>query len=39
VPILSTYRGVLPFVLADVLRLGLVVAFPALALWLVNLLT
>lgn len=39
VPILATYRGVLPFVAADVLRLGLVVAFPALALWLVNLMT
>jgi TRAP-type C4-dicarboxylate transport system permease large subunit len=39
VPVLSTYRGVIPFVMADVLRLGLVVAFPALALWLVNLLS
>ncbi|MBN8944332.1 MAG: TRAP transporter large permease [Rhizobiales bacterium] len=39
VPIVSTYRGVLPFVAADVMRLGLVVAFPALALWLVNWLT
>lgn len=39
VPILATYRGVLPFVAADVLRLALVVAFPALALWLVNLMT
>jgi C4-dicarboxylate transporter, DctM subunit len=39
VPITRTYRGVLPFVLADVIRLGLVVAFPALALWLVNWLT
>jgi C4-dicarboxylate transporter, DctM subunit len=36
VPIISTYRGVIPFVIADVFRLGLVVAFPALALWLVN---
>ncbi len=39
VPIVSTYRGVLPFVAADVIRLGLVVAFPALALWMVNWLT
>ncbi len=39
VPIVSTYRGVIPFVAADVLRLGLVVAFPALALWLVRLLS
>ncbi|MCZ8316393.1 TRAP transporter large permease subunit, partial [Phreatobacter sp.] len=39
VPIVATYRGVIPFVAADVLRLGLVVAVPALALWLVNLLS
>jgi tripartite ATP-independent transporter DctM subunit len=39
VPIVSTYRGVIPFVISDVIRLGLVVAFPALALWLVNWLT
>lgn len=39
VPILETYRGVIPFVAADIVRLALVVAFPALALWLVNFLT
>jgi C4-dicarboxylate transporter DctM subunit len=39
VPIVSTYRGVIPFVVADVIRLALVVAFPALALWLVDWLT
>jgi len=39
VPIVSIYKGVIPFVLADVIRLALVVAFPALALWLVNWLT
>jgi C4-dicarboxylate transporter, DctM subunit len=38
VPIAATYRGVLPFILADIVRLALVVAFPALALWLVRLL-
>jgi tripartite ATP-independent transporter DctM subunit len=38
VPILATYRGVLPFIAADILRLALVVAFPGLALWLVRLL-
>jgi C4-dicarboxylate transporter, DctM subunit len=37
VPIAQTYRGVLPFLVADVIRLGLVVAFPALALWMVQL--
>jgi len=39
VPIASTYRGVLPFIGMDVIRLGLVVAFPGLALWLVRLLS
>jgi C4-dicarboxylate transporter, DctM subunit len=38
VPILSTYRGVLPFIFMDVVRLGLVILFPGLALWLVRLL-
>jgi TRAP-type C4-dicarboxylate transport system permease large subunit len=36
VPIASTYRGVLPFIVADVIRLGLVLAFPMLALFLVR---
>ena len=39
VPIAATYRGVLPFILTDIVRLGLVVAFPGLALWLVRLLS
>jgi C4-dicarboxylate transporter DctM subunit len=39
VPIVSIYKGVIPFVLADIIRLALVVAFPGLALWLVNWLT
>jgi len=39
VPISATYRGVLPFLGMDILRLGLLVAFPALSLWLVNLLS
>ena len=38
VPITTTYRGVLPFLLTDVIRLGLVILFPGLALWLVRLL-
>jgi len=33
------YRAVLPFIVADVVRLGLVMAFPALALATVRLLT
>jgi len=36
VPIAATYRGVLPFIAMDIVRLGLVVAFPGLALWLVR---
>lgn len=38
VPMMATYRGVLPFIAADIVRLGLVAAFPALALWLVRVL-
>jgi len=38
IPIAETYRGVLPFLVADIIRLGLVVLFPGLALWLVRLL-
>ncbi len=38
VPVTRIYRGVLPFVAADVLRLGILVAFPALTLYLVKLL-
>ncbi|MFC7738179.1 TRAP transporter large permease [Roseomonas sp. GCM10028921] len=37
VPIARTYRGVLPFLAADLLRLALCVLFPALSLWLVRL--
>lgn len=36
VPIAATYRGVLPFIGADVLRLALVVLFPGLCLTLVR---
>jgi TRAP-type C4-dicarboxylate transport system permease large subunit len=36
VPITATYRGVLPFLLADIVRLGLLVAFPALSLALMR---
>ncbi|MGE0349876.1 TRAP transporter large permease [Hydrogenophaga sp.] len=30
----AIYRGVWPFVLADIVRLGILIAFPAIALWL-----
>ena len=36
VPIEKTYRGVLPFIAADVVRIGLVILFPGIALWLVR---
>ena len=39
VPMAATYRGVLPFIGMDIIRLGLVVAFPSLALWLVRILS
>jgi C4-dicarboxylate transporter DctM subunit len=39
VPIAATYRGVLPFIFMDLVRLALVVAFPGLALWLVRVLS
>jgi tripartite ATP-independent transporter DctM subunit len=38
VPMTKIYRGVLPFIAADIVRLALVAAFPILALWLVRLL-
>lgn len=38
VPVTRIYRGVLPFVASDVVRLGILVAFPALSLYLVKLL-
>ena len=39
VPISRTYRGVLPFLATDLVRLALLVTFPALSLWLVRALT
>jgi C4-dicarboxylate transporter DctM subunit len=37
VPMAETYRGVLPFLASDVVRITLLIAFPALSLWLVRL--
>ena len=34
VPTGTVFRGVMPFVYADVVRLAILVAFPILALWL-----
>jgi tripartite ATP-independent transporter DctM subunit len=39
VPIARTYRGVLPFLGMDVIRLVILVLFPGLSLWLVRLLS
>jgi C4-dicarboxylate transporter DctM subunit len=39
VPIARTYRRILPFIAADIIRLVLVLMFPGLALGLVHLLT
>jgi TRAP-type C4-dicarboxylate transport system permease large subunit len=37
VPMAETYRGVLPFLASDVVRIALLLAFPALSLWVVRL--
>ena len=37
VPTRTLFRGVLPFVVADVVRLGILIAFPAISLWLPSL--
>jgi tripartite ATP-independent transporter DctM subunit len=34
VPTKTVFQGVLPFVVADVVRLGILIAFPAISLWL-----
>lgn len=36
VPCIETAKGVMPFLASDFLRIGLLVAFPALSLWLVR---
>jgi TRAP-type C4-dicarboxylate transport system permease large subunit len=37
VPIAESYRGVVPFLMADALRMLLLLFFPAVSLWLVKL--
>ena len=39
VPMVETYKGVVPFLITDAVRLALLILFPALALWLVHRLT
>lgn len=38
VPIGQTYKGILPFVASDLIRIAILAAFPAITLWLVRLL-
>lgn len=38
VPIGQTYKGILPFVTSDIIRITTLAAFPAISLWLVRLL-
>ena len=37
IPMLETYKGALPFVLSDIIRIGILVAFPGITLFLVRL--
>jgi tripartite ATP-independent transporter DctM subunit len=39
VPMAETYRGVVPFLASDVVRVALLLAFPALSLWFVRLIS
>jgi len=39
VPMVETYKGVVPFLITDGIRLALLIAFPAISLWLVHALT
>lgn len=36
VPITQTYRGVAPFVISDIVRVGILLGFPSITLWLVR---
>jgi len=38
IPMMAVVRGVIPFIVADILRILLIAAVPALSLWLPNLL-
>ena len=39
VPMVETYKGVVPFLITDGIRLALLIAFPVISLWLVHALT
>ncbi len=36
IPLATIYRGIMPFFWADIVRLGLLIAFPGIALWLLK---
>ena len=36
IPIQRTYHGVMPFLISDMIRVALLIAFPAISLWLVT---
>jgi tripartite ATP-independent transporter DctM subunit len=36
VPVVKIFKGLVPFIAADVVRLAVLIAFPAISLWLVN---
>jgi C4-dicarboxylate transporter, DctM subunit len=38
VPIYSIFKGIIPFLIADVVQVGLLTAFPIIVLWLPQLL-
>lgn len=37
IPTMTVFRGVMPFVIADIVRIGVLIAIPALSLWLPGL--
>jgi tripartite ATP-independent transporter DctM subunit len=39
VPMMETYKGVIPFLASDAVRVALLLAFPALTLWMVRLIS
>jgi len=38
VPMIETFKGVMPFFAAEIVRVGVLLAFPAITLWLPSLL-
>ena len=36
IPITQTYRGVAPFILSDIIRIGILLGFPSITLWMVR---